>query len=427
VAPVARATMTAGISDRPVGAPLRVLFLATYFPKPTNPTMGTWALEQARALRRQTIDLRVVSFTSWVPRLLAQSRGARAYAECPPAFDWDGVHVEYPRWLAYPMDPVTRWTYRYPSLQQAPAWWSARHYLRQLAREWRPDVVYAHHSLTNGSLARHLHSELGIPFVVTDHDLGEIADCERAHARRRAFARVVRDAFAWLSVSERMEQEMRRQFPFAHTCTLHNGSNALPAEVLATPRPPERRDQTVVFSAGMFYERKGFPLLIEAFGKASRGRPEARLRIAGDGPARPEIEATIRRAGLNDRVQLLGILPHLQVLQEIVWADAFALAGWGEPFGVVFAEALAAARPVILASDAGVAEVMQDGVHGILIPPRDAAATAAALLRVLAEPALRERLGAAGRALWASRLTWDANATALVSLLGKAVEARQRG
>ncbi|WP_161768754.1 hypothetical protein [Picosynechococcus sp. NKBG042902] len=70
---------------------MKVLFLASYFPKPDNPLMGTWALSQAQALVQQAeIELLVVSFTSWVPSWLARSEGAKAYANCPPEYEWEG-------------------------------------------------------------------------------------------------------------------------------------------------------------------------------------------------------------------------------------------------------------------------------------------------------------------------------------------------
>src|SRR5215831_1759503 len=402
---------------------LRVLFLATYFPKPGNPTMGTWALEQAKALQRGPVDLRVVSFTSWIPGGAAWTRGARAYAECPPAFRWDGLlDVEYPRWLAYPIAPVSRITYRYPRIQTALGWWSARSFLLRVIQEWRPHVVYAHHALTNGSLAWHCREHFGTPYVVTDHDFGEIWDCGRFLSRWDEMARVARGAFRMLSVSKRMERALQQQFPFSRTETLYNGTNAIPEEILSAPRPEERRRQLVIFSAGMFYQRKGFPLLIEAFAEATRDKKDAQLRIAGDGPARPEIEAAIERSGLRGRVHLLGVLPHRQVLQEIVWADVFALVGWDEPFGVVFAEALAAGCPIVLASDSGAAELIEHRKQGLLVAPRDVRAAADALKEVLRDRDFAGRLGAAGQALWSSRLTWDSNAAALVSLFRDAIK-----
>ena len=94
---------------------MRVLMLASYFSKPDNPVMGNWALAQAQALRRAGIEVRVVSGTSWVPRWLGVTPGAKAYAGCPTHYNWDGLDVFYPRWLFY------SFRFLYASLARNPA------------------------------------------------------------------------------------------------------------------------------------------------------------------------------------------------------------------------------------------------------------------------------------------------------------------
>ena len=93
-----------------------------------------------------------------------------------------------------------------------------------------------------------------------------------------------------------------------------------------------------------------------------------------------------------------------------------------EPFGVVFAEALAAGCPIVLASDSGAAELIEHRKQGLLVAPRDVRAAADALKEVLRDRDFAGRLGAAGQALWSSRLTWDSNAAALVSLFRDAIK-----
>src|SRR3954453_5226300 len=153
---------------------MRVLMLATYFPKPMNPIMGSWALSQAQALQRNGADVQVISFTSWVPRAVAKTRGSAAYATCPREYSWDGLHVSYPRWLVYPVGPFRRWTEQYPEAFLNPGWLSARPVLERRIRQFRPDVIYAHHTGVNGFLAERVYQAHGIPYVVTDHDFGEI-------------------------------------------------------------------------------------------------------------------------------------------------------------------------------------------------------------------------------------------------------------
>jgi glycosyltransferase involved in cell wall biosynthesis len=397
-----------------------VLFLAGYFPKPNNPFMGTWALAQAQALLRHGLDLKVLSFTSWVPAIAAVTRGARTFAGCPPRHRFGDLEVEYPRWLLYQAGPPKRWAHRDPRRQLALAWWSARGALRRAVSRHRPDVVFAHHTLTSGYLAARLREEGGPPFVVTDHDFDEIADCGRFPGRRAAFARVAGRASALVSVSRRMEADVRRIFPGAPAVTVWNGVDAPPPETLAGRRTPGAGGGPVVFSCGLFAERKGFPLLVRAFARAARGNPGARLRIAGDGDGRSSIEAAIREAGAGDRVTLLGLLPHGEVLREMADCDLFALPSWDEPFATVFLEAMSCGRPIIWGSDGGISDVARDGVHGLAVAPRDEPAAAEALARLLADPAARERMGAAARDLHREKLTWQANARAMEELFARA-------
>jgi glycosyltransferase involved in cell wall biosynthesis len=389
--------------------------LASFFPKPGNPLMGTWALSQAQALARR-MDVEVVSLNSWVPRWLAGFGHAAAYASCPPSHRWGSLDVSYPRALWYPVAPLKQSAYRKPATQMRIAWQSARGFLEKTVDRFKPDVVYAHHTAANGYLASRLNEARGIPFVVTDHDFGEIADCERFPERRRFFDEIIARSSMMVAVASRMEQCLRRLFPGAHACSIPNGTDEIPERVRSAPRPPEFTGKTVVFACGAFYERKGFPLLIEAFAHAAERFPDAILRIAGDGDQRSQVEERIRHFGLGDRVQLLGFLPHAQVMQEMCWSDIFALIGWDEPFATVFSEAMSAGKPVVCANDGGITDVLKNEVHGITIPPRNALAAAEALTRLLASPALRERMGRAGAELFGQSLRWDHNAARMEDL-----------
>jgi len=399
---------------------MRVLMLATYFPKPGNPLMGTWALEQAQALAQHPdIDLKVVSFTSWVPQWVSRfSAGARAYAECPATHNWQGLEVLYPRWCWYPMRPMKDWEYKRPLPFLRIAWHSAAPFLTKVIAAFKPDIVFAHHSAINGYIAAKIKHHFGIPFVVTDHDFGEIQNCDTLPARRSLFEHITREASCMVSVSRRMELILLRLFPHATTRVVHNGTLEALLPAHANSNTPTTR---IIFSCGAFYERKGFPLLIEAFARISRKYPFAVLRIAGDGDQRLLAEATARNKGVHEKVLFLGFLTHDRVLSEMASAHVFALVGWDEPFGVVFAEALAAGKPIICATDCGITDVVRSGVHGLTVPPGDVAAAADALDTLLGDEAGRMRMGIAARQLFENELTWRKNASHMYSIFNSAL------
>lgn len=400
---------------------LRVLFLASYFPKPDNPLMGTWALAQAQALARQPIDLQVVSFTSWVPKVAAKTSGARAYADCPEEYLWPGsVPVRYPRWLYYPISPIKDWSYRNPEPYLQLAWWSARTELCRIIDRFQPDVIFCHHLLPNGWIAAQLPPPWRRPLVTLDHDFDEITDCWKYPRRKAAMEVATTHAKVSLTVSRRMEQDLRSLFPRQRILTHSIGVHLPPPELARRERPLKLMDKTIVLTCALFAERKGIPLLIEAFCRIAPNYPQAILRIIGAGPEEEKVRAAIQHHDSTHQVQLLGKKPHQEVLQEMAWADCFALVGWDEPFGAVYLEAMAAGKPILCCEDGGINDVFRHEVHGYAVAPKSVSEAAAALDRLLSHDSERIEMGQNARQLVHNHLTWDAKAAELVELLKQA-------
>jgi glycosyltransferase involved in cell wall biosynthesis len=164
----------------------------------------------------------------------------------------------------------------------------------------------------------------------------------------------------------------------------------LPAEVGAEARPPE------VLYAGRLSAEKGIEELVEA----TAGIP---LVVAGDGPLRGRVPGA------------LGFVPH----DELQWlygrAAVVACPSRREGFGVTCLEAMAHARPVVATAVGGLRDLVVDGETGLLVEPRDPRALRAAIERLLADPELRQRLGAAGRDRAREHFSWDAVTAATVA------------
>jgi glycosyltransferase involved in cell wall biosynthesis len=144
---------------------------------------------------------------------------------------------------------------------------------------------------------------------------------------------------------------------------------------------------------GRLVAQKGIPHLVETSRRVLTARREAHLLVAGGGPLRPEVQAL--EGEFSGRVHLLHAAAAIPAVMRTM--DVLVLPSAWEPLGIVALEAMAAARPVVAFGVGGIPEVVIDGQTGLLSAPADAAALSVQVLRVLDDPALRERLGNAGR------------------------------
>jgi glycosyltransferase involved in cell wall biosynthesis len=132
--------------------------------------------------------------------------------------------------------------------------------------------------------------------------------------------------------------------------------------------------------------------------RALPGVPEASLVIAGDGPERQRLEQLASELGVRKRAWFVGPQPRIGVLELFRASDAAVLPSAWENFPHTVVEALAVGTPVVAAAVGGVGEVVEDGRNGLLVPPGDEAAFAAAMARIAADGELRARLREAAAA-----------------------------
>jgi len=144
---------------------------------------------------------------------------------------------------------------------------------------------------------------------------------------------------------------------------------------------------TVAF-AGRLTAQKSLEHALEAVARADG----VRLVIAGDGPDRGPLESRARELGLGARVRFLGPQPRERVVELFRAADATILSSTWENFPHTVVEAFAVGTPVLAMEAGGVAEVVRDGVNGLLVPAGDTAALGEAVRRFFSDAGLRERL-----------------------------------
>ena len=199
------------------------------------------------------------------------------------------------------------------------------------------------------------------------------------------------------------------------------------APALADGQPP------LILSVGRLVEKKGFDQLITACGLLQQRGVAFRCVIVGeDGSAGPALRQQIAQLGLASQVQLRSAVTQDQLRDIYRSAHLFALPcqimedGDRDGFPNVLAESMAMGVPVVSTAISGIPEMVDDGVHGLLVPPRSPQALADALQRVLTDDALRQRLALAGRARICERFDSRQTTLALRELFLAQMALRQR-
>jgi glycosyltransferase involved in cell wall biosynthesis len=177
--------------------------------------------------------------------------------------------------------------------------------------------------------------------------------------------------------------------------------------------------------AAALIHRKGIDVLLEAAARLSARGLAPELWLAGDGPERVALEASARSLGLAARARFRGARDDVPDL--LAACDVFVLPSRREGLGVAALEAMALARPVVASRVGGLAEAVLHETTGLLVPPEDPAALADALERLLRDPALRERLGAAGPGRVAARHSAKAMVDAYEGLYREVLAERAGG
>jgi glycosyltransferase involved in cell wall biosynthesis len=165
---------------------------------------------------------------------------------------------------------------------------------------------------------------------------------------------------------------------------------------------------------------KGQRHLVGAAALVVRKFPDTRFLIVGEGELRDALERQIKDLGLERHVILTGFRSDALGLMKSF--DVFAMSSLTEGLGSAILEAMASSRAVVATRAGGIPEAVRDGRTGLLVPPHDEAALADAIVQLLADPALRERLGKSGRA----RVIEEFSVDRLVSGTAEVYEKRRR-
>lgn len=255
-------------------------------------------------------------------------------------------------------------------------------------RGFRPDLLHAHYATEPTAAACELALELGIPFTFTAHGYDITrrppVDLAARASRAAAVVTVSRANARHLVEHFGVPAERIRVVPCGVDVDRFrpNGGPASPASIVCVARMSPVKNLGLLLDACAMLRKRGL---------------EFRCALVGDGRVRVELEAARSSLRLEDTVDFVGPATQAQVLSFWQHASVAALTSHREGMPVSLMEAAACGVPAVATAVGGVAELVEDEVTGLLAPPGDARAFAAALERLLTQRDLAARLGAAAR------------------------------
>ena len=294
---------------------------------------------------------------------------------------------------------------------------SATFALLPLTRRWRPDVSIAFFTIPSGPIAWLLRVLRGVPFIVSLRG-GDVPGFEWAPEARR-YHRLTAPLLRWIwrradavvANSNGLRDLALKSTPELPIAVIPNG-----VELPTHPPIPSSTHPPILLTMGRLTQQKGIDILFRAM---TRMRDlDFKLDIAGDGPDRSLLEEMARRLEIADRVNFLGWVPRERIEQTFANAAVFVLASRIEGMPNVVLEAMAHGRPVVCTRVFGADELIEHGVTGMQIDIENEIQLEAALRQLLTDPAMRERMGAAGRARVETLFTWKRAAQMYLDLAG---------
>jgi len=359
---------------------MRALFLTHSFPREPGDAAGSFVLKLAVALRDHGVDVHVVAPSA--NRLPATDR-------------FDGIPVERFRYaprryenLAYAGNMHTQvrdsWGARFALLGFLGSEFGSAVRAR---RSFEPDVVHAHWWFPGGLVGTWVRGLSGVPLVTTLHGT-DVRLARTTAMARPLFRHVLQQSSAVTTVSRWLARE---------TEAIVSGVSAAVAPMPAATElfsPGGPRDPNRLLFVGRLTAQKGIEALIESL---ARMRHLPTLDVVGDGPLAAQLNARARALGVGDRIQWLGHLPQPKLVDLYRRAAALVVPSTDEGLGLVAVEAQLCETPVVGFESGGLTDTVQHDRTGLLVPPGDIAALAAALDDLLDRPERGAELGRAGR------------------------------
>jgi len=276
-----------------------------------------------------------------------------------------------------------------------------RHYfqVKELIKFRDIDLMHIH--VWNPAACRYAFmaaNKYNLPLVITEHDPFELSKFKQSIKRK-----LIKKADKIIAVSNKNAQTLKELFPSMkdRIIAVHNGIDVTWFESQNLSFTEKKRNEyreeileiddkvTAILSVAELHERKGLKYLIGAIEELIKAGENCKLILAGTGPEAENLKKLIKEKKLTDHIKSLGFRKDISHLMAA--CDIFVLPSLKEAFGLVLIEAMTAKLPIIASNVGGIPEIIEDGINGLLVTPKNKKKLAQAIKKYIDSPELTEK------------------------------------
>ncbi len=272
------------------------------------------------------------------------------------------------------------------------------------------DVVHVHHPFLSGRLALRYCKPRGIPIVFTNHTrydlyakayLPYLPDGVGETFLKAYLPNFCHSMDLVIAPSQGMKEVLERVGVTSHIEVVPNGVDISPFMAEVEPMSRQRfgfdAQDVILVYAGRLGPEKNLPFLLRAFNGVAKAYENVHLLIVGDGSEYDNLVERVQLMRIASRVRFTGMVKYEEIPKYLAMSDAFVTASVTEVHPLSIIEALASGLPVLGIQSPGVGDTVEDGKTGFLVQGEDLAAFTAKMIRLVTDPALRERMGQQAR------------------------------
>ncbi|GAA0121636.1 MAG: glycosyltransferase [Clostridium argentinense] len=378
---------------------MKVLVISHMYPNTMNEMAGIFVHKQVKALIDEGCEVRVVSPTPLAPFPLGLiSSKWKKYSEIPKRVTLEGVDICYPRYLEFPKGIFFSKSGYFMAR-------GIKKNVKKIINEFKPDIIHSHVALPDGFAAMVINEEFNLPHVTTIHGQDFQQTIYRSEDCKNNLFKVLNKCDAIITVSNKLKNIVSKEEFYDKIQVIHNG-----VDIPHFSYIEENKEYIEVLSVGNLLKIKGIDLNIRALKPLMEKYENLIYTIIGDGIERANLEALCEELNIKERVKFLGRLPHNEAMEHMKKCDIYSMPSYKEGFGVVYIEAMSFGKPVIGVRGEGINDIIEDGVNGMLVEPKDVYSLMDKLEKLIVSKELRENIGKRGQEKVINECTWISNA-----------------